>query len=391
MLRQIFLRLADTFNWLERVSRYIGTRHANAIEPYILKRSSTAEPRASIVHVNGNFIVGGNTQLIVDLIERTSDMYSHEVVVPICPRPLPYQPVKVQEFSVLEMTRLFEYFERKRPDVVHMNYWVRHATRHDDRALWFRNVFKICEELNIPVLQNITIPAEPFVSPVVRHNVFVSRFVAENFNIDPGTSWSVIYPGSDFSHFKNGDIDSLPANSIGMVYRLDEDKLNSGAIEVFIGAVQKKPSLTCHIVGDGELFDSYRTRVAEAGLARNFIFHGQVSYRELPAIYKKFSVFVAPVYDESFGQVTPFAMGMGQAVAGFDVGALPEILGSRETLVESGNVDKLSDLVVSLTDDHETRMQLGKANQKRAVENFSVEMMIEQYQELYSRMLGNDG
>ncbi|HVF31296.1 MAG TPA: glycosyltransferase family 4 protein [Pyrinomonadaceae bacterium] len=391
MFRQIFLRIADGFNWLERASRYLGSRKPNSVEPYILRQPTAAKPKATVVHVNGNFIIGGNTQLIVDLIERTSDQYSHEVVVPSYPRPLPYQPVNIHEYSILQMPKLFEYLESKRPDFIHMNYWVKHARRYGQRAVWFQSVFKICEELNIPVLQNITVPAQPFISPVVRHNVFVSRFVAENFNVDPDTPWSVIHPGSDFSHFRNDDIGSLPANSIGMVYRLDRDKLNGEAIGVFITAVKKKPALTCHIVGDGPLFDLYRSRVKEEGLGRNFVFHGQVSYRQLPKLYKSFSVFAAPVHDESFGQVTPFAMSMGQAVAGYDVGALSEILGSNETLVESGNVDKLSDLLVALTDDREKRVRLGEANQKRAVKNFSVEMMIEKYSDLYARMLRNDG
>ena len=387
MFRKLLLRTADGFNLLERAARRFGTRRVEPAEPYILKHSPTSNPKARIAHVNGNFILGGNTQLIVDLIERTSDIYSHEVIVPVHPRPLPYQPVTIREFSLLRMSKLFEHLDRNRPDLVHMNYWVKHATRYNERPLWFQAVFKICEELNIPVLQNITIPAEPYVSSSVVHNVFVSDYVADNFNIDPQTPWSVIHPGSDFNHFKNEDIEALPENSIGMVYRLDGDKLNAKAIEVFIAAVRKKPVLTCHIIGDGELYDSFKRRVAEEGLSNNFVFYGTVSYRQLPDYYRKFSIFVAPVHDESFGQVTPFAMSMGQAVAGYDVGGLPEILGSRETLVESGNVDKLSDLIVSLTDNREKRTSLGRANQRRAAENFSVEAMIEKYQQLYSRFL----
>ena len=387
MLRKLLLKAADGFHLMGRGMQYFGTRTTEPSEPYLLKHSPVPDPKARIVHVNGNFIVGGNTQLIVDLIERTSDVYSHEVIVPVHPRPLPYQPVTIREFSLAEMPRLFDHLSTNKPDLVHMNYWVKPAVRYEERALWFQTVFKICEELNLPVIQNITIPAEPFVSRSVVHNVFVSNFVADNYNIDPNTPWSVIHPGSDFRHFTNGEPGTLPGNSIGMVYRLDPDKLNAEAIEVFIAATKKKPDLKCHIVGDGEMFELYKERVRVERLSANFVFYGTVSYRQLPDHYHNFSVFVAPVHDESFGQVTPFAMGMGQAVVGYDVGALSEILGSRETLAEPGNVGELSDLIVSLADDPGRRISIGRANQKRAVENFSVEAMIDKYRELYSTFL----
>ncbi len=99
------------------------------------------------------------------------------------------------------------------------------------------------------------------------------------------------------------------------------------------------------------------------------------------------SVFVAPVHTESFGQVTPFAMGMRLPVTGYRIGALPEILGSREFLAPPGEVGKLASIIIELLDDRERRMQIGDANRRRAERHFSLESMIEAYRQVYRRLL----
>jgi len=350
--------------------------------PYILKYQSN-EKNKKIVHVISNFIIGGSTQLVVDIIERTSDKYFHRVVVPEYLNPLSYQPVDIHSFSINEMRGLYDFLKNEKPEIVHIHYYVRETTKYEGNAFWYYAVFRICEDLNIKVIQNINVPTEPYLSRAVVHNVFVSQYVEDTFNSSDAPK-SVIYPGSDFSHFKS-DVDTVAQNSIGMVYRLDYDKLSEASIEVFISAVKKKRDLHCYIVGGGYYLEYYKQRVSEENLENNFTFTGFVSYSALPEFYKKIGVFVAPVYDESFGQVTPFAMSMGLAVAGYDTGALSEILGSKDTLVETGNIERLADVIVDLVNNPNKRKELGLKNQKRARENFSVESMTNQYEKLYAK------
>jgi glycosyltransferase involved in cell wall biosynthesis len=367
---------------LLRLHLYINRRfkEKTSFAPYRLNYApSTSEIK--IIHVNGNFIVGGSTQLIVDIIERTSDKYSHQVIVPAYPEPIPYEPVSIYQFSIDRMVDLYKHLEKEKPALVHIHYWMTHS--FEPVSIWYATVFRMCEQLGLKVIQNINVPTEPFLSPAIVHNVYVSKYVAENYNGDNPTALSVVYPGSDFSHFKNDDFRSLPGNSIGMVYRLDTDKLNAEAIEVFIAAVRKKPDLQCYIIGAGHYFRYYKNRVKEEQLSGNFIFTGVVSYKSLPEYYKKFAVFVTPVHAESFGQVTPFAMSMGLSVAGYDIGALSEILGDKDTLVEYGDIEGLADVIVGLVNNPEKRVKLGQFNQQRAHENFSVESMISRYEKLY--------
>jgi len=340
-----------------------------------------------IVHFNGNFVIGGSSQLIVDLVERTGNSYSHTVIVPEVPRPLPYKPLNIHRFSLQHITAMQAYLKKEKPALAHVHYWVRHYDRFRDFSFWYQAVFKICEELSIPVIQNINVPTRPYESGSVIHNIYVSRYVAQEFNGDNPTPHSVIYPGSDMRHFSNDQIEALPRNTIGMMYRLDPDKLNEAGIDVFIQLAKNNPGLHCYIIGDGPLVIPYKRKVKSNGLNSQFSFPGFIGYRDLPGYYKKMSIIIAPVHDESFGQVSPFAMGMGLAVAGYDTGALGEILGSTETLAQTGDVKSLVQIVQGLIDNTERRIQLGKKNQERARKWFSTEEMIKKYEALYQSCL----
>jgi glycosyltransferase involved in cell wall biosynthesis len=106
----------------------------------------------------------------------------------------------------------------------------------------------------------------------------------------------------------------------------------------------------------------------------------------LPALYAQMSVFVAPVHTESFGQVTPFAMGMKLPVIGYDVGAIPEIVGDPSLVAPAGDSAKLGAIAAALLDDRARRIALGAANRTRAERLFSVEAMVASYEALYREL-----
>ncbi|MEP7077048.1 MAG: glycosyltransferase family 4 protein [Acidobacteriota bacterium] len=342
--------------------------------------------RKKITHLIGNFIVGGSSQLVVDLIEKTSDKYSHQIIVPRKPDPLPYQPVDIHEFTINQMAELYDHLKREAPEIVHMHYFSRDCEKFESIAIWYQTVSRICDELNLRVIQNVNVPTTPLRGKSIVHNVFVSHYVRREFDRSEIES-SVIYPGSDFSHFGNSKPEDLPDKTIGMVYRLESDKLRAESIEVFISAVKMNPRINVYIVGGGSLLDLYKQRVAEEGLSKNFSFTGYVAYANLPQHYRMMSLFVAPVFDESFGQVTPFAMSMGLCVAGYDTGALSEILGNDATLVKTGDATGLAEKIVDLVASADKRRDLGERNTERAISMFSVEKMIGDYRQLYERYI----
>ena len=124
----------------------------------------------------------------------------------------------------------------------------------------------------------------------------------------------------------------------------------------------------------------------EAGVADNFVFTGYVTYQDLPNYYRQMSVFVAPVWKESFGQVSSFAMNMGLPVVGYSVGAIPAIIGDEGLVIDFGDSVALADLIIRLLDDRQQRLEIGLRNYIKAQAEYSVAAMVKGYSDLYSSM-----
>ena len=360
---------------------------ASAATPYVVRpRGAPAAVRVRVLHVIGNFHLGGSTRLVVDLIERLSQKYEHAVATRDLPPTPAYVGLAVEHHTASSLDGAAAVVGRHRPAFLHVHYLGHHRDKYGARDWeWYRHWFAAAERAGVPVIENINIPTEPFVSDAVACYVHVSDYVRERFGRRDGRHLT-IHPGSDFSVFTPPSESSREADCLGMVYRLERDKLDERAIEPFIEAVRLRSATRALIVGGGSLLDGFRRRVADAGMEHAFTFTGYVSYEALPALYGRMSVFVAPVHRESFGQVTPFAMGSGLPVVGYDVGAIPEIIGDRALLAPAGDANRLGALAASLLDDDGRRAVLGASNRDRAARLFSVEAMIAAYTPLYAEL-----
>ena len=326
------------------------------------------------MHAIANLMTGGSSRLIVDLIEYLGHKYDQEVITNFVPSPAAYTGFPYHLFSEpATPENIAGFLQERAADILHIHYW---------GEPWYRKVFEAARNCTCRVVENINTPREPFVQDGIEKYIFVSNYVM-NLSDAPDRS-AVIYPGSDLKMFQRGGA-PIPDDAIGMVYRLEEDKLMEDSIQVFIEVVKKRPQTKAYIVGGGTLFDSYRNQTIDEGVAENFVFTGYVAYEKLPEYYRKLSLFVAPVWSESFGQVSPFAMGMKIPVVGYNIGALPEILGSADCLRKDQT--KLAEIIIRLLDDRQKRIEIGAANYHRACDLFSIENMIRKYDLFYSRLL----
>jgi glycosyltransferase involved in cell wall biosynthesis/SAM-dependent methyltransferase len=341
-----------------------------------------AAPAASpkIVHAIANFMTGGSSRLVIDLVEYLGSRYRQSVLTSFNPDPPAYVGVDIEECRFpQDIGPLVAYFERARPDVVHVHYW------GDCDEPWYAKVVEAARHLGLPVIENINTPIAPHRSNAVVRYVYVSDYVRQVFG-SPDAEHVTVYPGSDFGLFTRGPAEQAPSDCVGMVYRLERDKLNEDAIQPFIRMVQLRPETRVLIVGGGSLYEPFREAVAAAGVAGNFEFTGYVSYEQLPTLYRRMSLFVAPVWKESFGQVSPFAMSMKVPVIGYDIGAIGEIVGDASLLAPPADAQALARIAVDLLNSPETIHRLGEVQQRRAQDNFSIQAMIAHYARIYAEV-----
>jgi glycosyltransferase involved in cell wall biosynthesis len=360
---------------------------ARTFRPYEVRQPGPSATRPRVLHAIGNFYTGGSARLVVDLVEHLGDRFEHVTITRQNPTRPHFVGLEVHAVPKLGLHRALTLLRRLRPDLIHVHFLGHHQNRYGQADWeWYDDLFQAVAEYDCPVIENVNIPVAPYFADAVRCYVFVSDYVRLLFGRDEDHNVT-IYPGSNVQLFSRPPGAVPPDDCVGMVYRLERDKLAETAIDVFIEVLRRRPGARALIVGGGRFLEPYRARVEQAGLMDAFTFTTYVAYDDLPRLYEQMSVFVAPPHSESFGHVVPLAMSMGIPVAAYAVGALPEILGSDEVLAPAGDVAALAAKVVELLDDRDRRLRVGVANRERACRFFSVEKMIDDYRTLYEELL----
>ncbi len=376
----VWTKNLDRGAFLRNLRRAFGLWRAPPYAVRLRQRIGLAR-RPRVLHAIANVWVGGSTQLVLDLHDYLGHSIEMEVVTSSLPPQGAHEGMAIRLVPQPASPHLVRsVFSRFRPDLVHVHYW------GDVDEAWYRVIFEAAAEFECPVVQNVNTPVAPFSGAPVARNVFVSQSVLDRFGSTVPAG--VIHPGIDLERFAPRAEAAGAFDTIGMIYRLENDKLNADAIELFIEIVKRRPATRAIIIGDGSLFSHFRNRVEHEGLTDHFEFAGYVPYEALPAELARFRLFVAPVRQESFGQVIPFAMSAGLAVAGYRIGAVPEILGSDETLGET--LEETAAIIAGILEDPARIKALGRRNHAAALRRFSVETMAIRYANLYHEIAPAD-
>jgi len=405
-LRYLVFRTLKTF-WIEsiRTARHIRKKfprkssykkirsHYNSsFKPYPVRMIHSIQAnRPRVLHVIGNFHTGGSARLVVDLVEHLGHKYEQGVITKELPDMPGYTGLKIHHHERFTNPRqALMQLRQFKPDITHIHYLAHHHSPYGECYWkWYNNLFQAAQEYGCKVIENINIPVEPYISDAINCYTYVSDHVRNQFGRFDGQSIT-IYPGTNLSLFSRRNRVDIPNDCVGMVYRLEQDKLDDHSIDVFIKVAQRRQGTKAVIVGGGHYLEPYRNAVCRAGVDGAFTFTGYVSFEDLPALYEQMSIFVAPVHTESFGHVSPCAMGMGIPVVGYHVGALEEITGNCNLLAPPGDSDALADMIIELLNDRERRLRIGARNRERAERLFSIEAMIDGYSALYNGLIGSD-
>jgi glycosyltransferase involved in cell wall biosynthesis len=145
------------------------------------------------------------------------------------------------------------------------------------------------------------------------------------------------------------------------------------------------------VAGEADLDEAYRERVdavaAEAGIEDRLTYTGYLEDETLVPLYAAADVFVLPSFEEGFGMVVSEAMAARTPAVASDISGVAQQVDDGESglLVPPGDVDALTEALVTLLSDAERRRAMGDRAAERA-RRFDWERVTDQYLDVYRRV-----
>ena len=323
-------------------------------------------------------------------------VFFHEVEMAEYPL-LEYPP-----YSMALAVALHQIAEREQLDVVHAHYAIPHATSAwIAREMLGRQGPKIVTTLHGTDITLVGLA--PSYQPITRFSIrksdgitAVSEFLKRETVRDFDVAEDRIHVIPNFVNTSLYAPDRVPCHRAALapdgqkiimhVSNFRPVKNVPDAVEVF-ARVRKATPARLVLVGDGP--DRTRTdqRVAELGLTEDVIFLGKhASVNELLSCA---DVFLLPSAQESFGLAALEAMACGTPVVTTTIGGLPEVVTEGESgfLREVGDIEGMAEATQALLMDEALHARASEGARSTAVDRFSAEKVIPQYESYYEQVL----
>ena len=119
---------------------------------------------------------------------------------------------------------------------------------------------------------------------------------------------------------------------------------------------------------------------------------GSIPYQQMPALYQEADILLFPTVREGFGLAAAEAMSCGLPVVATDCSSLPELIdnGKGGFLCPIGNVDAFAEKINFLAENPGLRREMGEYNRAKVENMFTLDRMVDQYQELFEEVLSKN-
>jgi glycosyltransferase involved in cell wall biosynthesis len=191
-------------------------------------------------------------------------------------------------------------------------------------------------------------------------------------------------PMPDGLHIEPGD------RVVALVGGLHPRKRHDLLIEAAPRILEREPKARFLIVGGGfedvgaEYEAGLRQRSEELGLADRIVFVGRRD--DVPAILRVCDLFVLPSDQEGLPGSVLEAMATGKPCVVTPAAAAPVVDGVTGLVARPDDPEALAEAIVRVLLDRELADAMGRAGRERAVELYSLEATVRQYEALYGRL-----
>lgn len=321
-----------------------------------------------------------------------------------------------REISILDdlktLWRLYRLFRKERPDIVETH--TAKAGAVGRLAAWLAGVpirihffhghvlygyfgrfltwvFKMIERANALITHRIVACSEK-----VRQDLIHFRVASPNkivtipygFELDQFVQ-AADHPGSVRAEF--GVASSVKV--VGIVARLVPIKGHEIFLEAARRLVEKMPGTDMEfwIVGDGELRESIKSKVAELGLTEKVRF---LAWRkDMEAVYADLDALALTSFNEGLPLVIIEAMAAGRPVVATNVGGVAEMVLSGETgfVVSVGDSEAVADALAQILSDPNRSREMGTLAMKISCERYGMQRLVKDLESLYESLLPRRG
>jgi glycosyltransferase involved in cell wall biosynthesis len=181
----------------------------------------------------------------------------------------------------------------------------------------------------------------------------------------------------------------VPAGAplVGMVSRLVPKKGQIDLVDAWPRVRASHPDAHLVLVGDGAEREALAARAASLGVADSVHFAGNRD--DVPQVLAALDVFVFTSYSEGLSGALLEAMAAGKPIVATGIVENRELVtdGETATLVPTHAPDAVARAVVDLLDDPTRAATLGRAAQRDAVDRFSLERMVGNFEAFYESVL----
>lgn len=198
-------------------------------------------------------------------------------------------------------------------------------------------------------------------------------------------------PGGDRAWFRREFGLDEAHIAIGMVAQMIERKGHRDLFAALAGVVERYPNVRVLLFGQGPLRAALERDVRNRGLTDVVRFEG--FRRDLPQVLPCLDLLAHPARMEGLGVALLQAAACGVPTVAGRAGGIPEIVrdGENGYLVEPGDVSALSRALCDLIGDAAKRRAFGERGRDIAVNDFSIDAMVEGNLRVYRELTGGAG
>lgn len=221
---------------------------------------------------------------------------------------------------------------------------------------------------------------------VVAISEFNRRFILDHVGEDYGSKVSVIHCGVDPDSYAYAKSKPEPGFlDIACIGTLHAVKGQRFLLDACAGLSKREIAWRCHLIGDGPDRSALEEQTRMLGLGDRVVFHGYCERERVRELLGQVDVVVAPSVPTADGRregipvVLMEAAACGLPLVASRLSGIPELILSEKTglLVEPGDARGITEALVRLAAEPETRERLGEAARERVAADFCLQRNVE--------------